>query len=685
MSIPDLLKSGLERHSKGEYQKAEQCYQQILEEDPRHAYALNLLGILAHQTGRLDLAVERFQRAIEIDPAMAQYSSNLGNTLNEQKRFFESESCLRKAIELKPGFAEAQNNLGVSLLGQRKIEPAQEAFLRALALRPNYPQAHSNLGDAYVEAAQPGKAIECYIEALRFDPNLAEALNNLGSVYVSQGEYVRAEEALQRALLLRKDSPRTHYNFGVALLHQGKYGSAIQHLLEAARLQPDFAEAHNNLGVALTAQGKHQAAVDSYVESIVLKPDYAEAHSNLLLSLNYLSDMSAHSLFQEHLRWAERHAAPLASEIRPRSTKHPTDRKLRIGYVSPDFKTHSVAFFFEPVLASHDRERFELYCYSDVARPDGVTARIESLADGWRVIHGMTDARVADLIREDQIDLLVDLAGHTAGNRMLVFARKPALVQATYIGYPNTTGLATMDYRITDGLADPEGIAEELHTERLIRLPHGFLCYQPPADCPPPSPPPVLENGFITFGSFNNTAKMTLPAIAAWASILRELPDSRLLLKARQLEDPETRQYLLDRFAQEGIEAARIRAFGPRQPIPEHLAHYSHVDIGLDPFPFNGATTTCEALWMGVPVIALAGDRHAGRVGLSLLFRVGLGELVAETTEDYVRKAIELASDVSRLVRIRKGLRERMRESSLTHAPLVTRSLEEAYRGMIKG
>ena len=341
-----------------------------------------------------------------------------------------------------------------------------------------------------------------------------------------------------------------------------------------------------------------------------------------------------------------------------------------------------MAFFLEPILSTHDRVEFESVCYSDVKQPDAVTGRLRALAGEWRDIRGRSDDQVAELVRRDRIDILVDLAGHTAGNRLLVFARKPAPVQVTYLGYPNTTGLTSIDYRITDECADPTGAADRLHTEKLVRLKNGFLCYLPPEESPEVSPTPVLRNGTVTFGSFNQLPKLSNEVVRIWAATLSRVPGSRLLLKAHGFSNEETRSRFRERFAEHGITPDRLELRCDVPSTRSHLELYGEVDVALDPFPYNGTTTTCEALWMGVPVIAWAGPTHRARVGVSLLTGLGLAEWIAESRERYVELAVELAGDPARLDRIRHGLRDRMRQAPLMDGAGFTRGLEQAYREM---
>ena len=489
-----------------------------------------------------------------------------------------------------------------------------------------------------------------------------------------QGKPLEAIAFYRQALKLNPDHPQLHNNLGNVLSGQGKIADAIAHYQHALRLNPSYSKAYNNLGNTLKNQGKIREAIASYRRALELNPSYHKAHSNLLFTLNYQSDGEPRAIFGEHREWGRSWEKKVASTKKKVFAK----RKLRIGYVSGDFRTHSVAYFFEPLLITHDRSNFEIFCYNNNQNADETTRRLQRLASHWRNIYALKDCQAIDLISRDEIDILVDLSGHSKGNRLPVFAGKPAPIQISYLGYPNTTGLATIDYRFTDGWADPEGQTEHLHTEKLIRLPRGFLCYQPPFNCPEVAPLPSLKKGYITFGSFNNLAKVSPQLISYWSAILSAVPQSKMIIKSSPLSDRGTQDYVLELFEQHGIARERLKLLGWFHRN-KHLGLYNQVDIALDTFPYNGTTTTCEGFWMGTPVITLAGNAHVSRVGVSLLSSIGLKELIAQSPEDYKQKAIALAGDRERLQDLQSGLRDSMKQSPLTDATLITRSLEAAY------
>jgi predicted O-linked N-acetylglucosamine transferase (SPINDLY family) len=427
-------------------------------------------------------------------------------------------------------------------------------------------------------------------------------------------------------------------------------------------------------------QGRIEESIVEHRRAVELAPNNPWNNSNLLRDLTYSDSITPQELLAEHRAWWDRHGKPHAGEIQPHANDRNPDRKLRVGFLSPDFRAHSVAYFLDPIFSEHDREKFDFVCYAELARPDETSQRLQQLTEGWRSTIGVPDDAVVRQIREDKIDILIDLAGHTANTRIAVCARRPAPVQMTFLGYPFSTGLETVDYRITDALADPPGASEQWYVERLLRMPRTAWCYRPPAGTPAVVEAPVVANGFVTFGSFNNLAKLNSGHAATWSRILAAVPNSRLLLKSAGLGDEATHRRILEMFTAHGVDPSRLILSEYSSAIGDHLARYGEVDIGLDTFPYHGTTTTCEAMWMGVPVITLAGPIHLSRVGVSLLSNVGLPDLVAKDADDYLRIASALAGHVDRLRSLRASLRERMKNSPLCDAAGFTRSLEALLR-----
>ena len=583
----------------------------------------------------------------------------------------------RTLTRLRPDYPVAHYSLAAVLDALGDVEGAITGYRQALALLPGHAALHYNLGVLLQRARRPGEAEACYQAAARLQPTLAEAWNNLASLCLGRGAWGEAIGYCERAIALRADFADARSNRGVALVQLGRLAEAEGEYLEVLRLQPGNVTALRNLGSTLKHQGRHEEALARYRAALELAPRDATLRSDYLLALNYLPQQDPGSVFAAHVKWGRLHG-DLNASAAPLRDPDP-DRPLRIGYVSADFYDHSVAHFIEPLLAHHDPDACIVHCYADVVAEDAVTARLRALPLHWRPIAGLGDAEAADLIRHDGIDILVDLAGHTGGNRLPLFARNPAPVQISYLGYPNTTGLPAIDYRLTDAIADPPG-SEAFHTETLVRLEDGFLCYQGDPGLAVAAEPPLARLGHPTFGSFNNLAKITPEVLSLWAHLLAALPHARLVLKNKSLRDAGTRQRLLDAFAAHGVAAERLETIGWLDDPADHLRLYDRIDVALDTFPYNGTTTTCEALWMGVPVVTVLGDRHAARVSASLLRRVGLEDLVAGNLDDYVARATALARDPARLADLRAGLRARLRQSPLCDPPGFARGLEAEYR-----
>ena len=712
LTIQQALETAFQHHQAGRLHEAEQLYRQILAQRPEQVDALHLLGIIAHQVGRHDTAVELIRRALARRPDFAEAHNNLGNALRETGQLDGAIAAYHQALACQPGYADAHNNLGNALQAKGHLDDAIIAYRQALAGQPNLPQAHYNLGKALQAKGHLDEAITAYRQALALKPDFAETHNNLGTALKDkghldeaiaafrqaitlnpglpeahgnlgnalrdQGQLDEAISACRRAITLKPNAPEAHGNLGAALKDNGQLDEAIAAYRQAIALQPDYAEAHNNLGNALSDQGRPVEALAAYRQANALKSNFHEAHSNLVLGLHYQPDFSAAAIAEEYRHWNLQHAEPLRQFIQPHANDRSPDRRLRIGYVSPDLYGHPVGRFLLPVLAHHDKNCFEVFAYAQVAHPSAMTQRLRSCTDGWRSTVGLTDAQVAELIRQDRIDILVDLAGHTAHNRLLVFARKPAPVQVTYLAYCSSTGLETIDYRLSDPYFDPPGMDESVYSEQTIRLPETYWCYQPSIDTPEVGPLPALERGRITFGCLNNFCKVSEPALAAWAKLLRAVPNSHLLLHSRE---GSHRQRVHEQLEQEGIEPKRVR-FSGRVPAQEYFDLYRRIDIALDTFPYGGGTTTCDALWMGVPVVSLVGKTAVGRGGLSILSNIGLPELAARSEEEYLHLASTLAKDVSRLTEPRSTLRQRMQQSPLMDAPRFARNIEAAYRQM---
>ncbi|NCF27573.1 MAG: FkbM family methyltransferase [Gammaproteobacteria bacterium] len=701
----------------GRLEEAEAAYRGAIEVDDEFPNAYRNLADLLSSQGRVDEAIECLARAASLTADDPDSHFLLADLLSHRGRYQEACRSYRAGLSIAPESAAAHNNLGASLRHLSRDQEARACFEEALRLDFNLGDAHVNLADMLRSGGFIDKAIEHYRaaaelqsdsvhcrrslgqlllaehrvdEALRYyrevltlEPESTRSHFELGNALVAGGQVDEAIERLGQAVRLDPEDPNAHVNLGYALNTSKRFEEARQCFHQALILDPELVEAHNNLGGVLQMQGQLRPAMQSYERALELTPDQFYVRSNYLTCLNYHDESVPEDVFKQHRDWSEL----IARETPPPEAVHipqpDPERRLRIGYVSADLRYHSVAFFMAPLLECHDREHFEITCYAQVATPDANTQRLKALSDNWRDIARLSDAEVAAWIRRDAIDVLVDLSGHTVGNRLPVFAQRPAPVQVTYLGYPNTTGLEMMDYRLTDALSDPPGRSDRLHTEELVRIDEGFLCYQPLESCPDVRESRASDAGTgITFASFNELLKVTPPTVAAWCEILQRTPGSKLIIKGTTLEDDGTRQRVVEGFVEAGLEAERLQLIGRTQTLEQHLELYNSVDIALDTFPYNGTTTTCEALWMGVPVVSQSGDVHASRVGFSLLSNVELDDLVADNVQDYVDTAVKLAADHERRARLRKGLRDRMRGSALMDGKGFTRRIESAYREM---
>lgn len=708
------FESALAHHQAGRLAQAEAVYAQILAGRPDHADALHFLGVLHHQRGENERARELIARSVELKPDAPDYCNNLGIVLRHLRRYDEAIACYRKLLELRPDHADGWNNLANALRLCGRVDESIEACRHAIALNPNLSDAHNNLGIALAERGRLDEAAESYRRALHVRAAFPEALNNLSSVLKQQGKLAEAESACRQAVALRPGYAEAHNALGAVLRLRGQTGEALACLQKAVELKPDLAdawcnlanafrdlgrqsaavdlyrqaielepghfEATNNMANALKDQGRLDEAIGAYEGAVKLRPDSAAAHSNLLMCMTYSGRHTPEQVHAAHVEWARRHAEPLSKQITPHANDRDPDRRLKIGYVSPDFRANATAFFIEPVLAHHDRERFEITCYVDVAQPDAVTERLRTLCDRWCDVAGWSDQRLAEQIRGDGVDVLLDLSGHSARNRLLAFARKPAPVQATYLGVVGTTGMEAMDYIVTDHLAGPPE-AERFYIEKLIRLPESFWTYLPPAHSPEVNDLPAQRTGRVMFGSLNNFSKVTPEVIALWARIVAAVPGSRLFMKAAALGEAATQDRVRAQFASLGVEPHRIEMEG-WSGFDDYLRCLHRVDVALDSFPYNGGTTTLHTLWMGVPVVSLVGQTAVQRMGLSILSNIGLAELAASDPEQYVQTAIALANNLPRLAELRREMRQRLRASSLLDARRFTRDLESAYQEM---
>ncbi|WP_339907558.1 tetratricopeptide repeat protein [Symmachiella dynata] len=674
----DLFNVAFENHQAGRLGEAESLYRDVLRVDPAHTDALHLLGVVAHQSGRHQLAVEMIQRAIAINGNNHLYHSNLGASQLAMGRLGDAIASCRRAVELAPKYAAAQFNLARAYQAAGETAAAEAGYRRTLQVDPRHAESRLNLGNLLFDRGEIQAAIEEFRASVQCNPNFAYAHYNLGNALLEIGQTDEAIACLQTTIQLKPDYAEGYNNLGNAYRSRDQLDEALTFFTTACRLNPQHAIAHNNRGSVLQSQGCLAEAFSAYTRSQQIMPADAATHSNALVAANYLAEQSPQELFQRHRDWAEQHAVDCPRR-QFRNVADP-ERRLRIGYSSPDFRTHPVASFFLPLLQQHDRTVVEVTCYSNTPRPDRMTAQLEAGADRWRDVRRWSDEQMVQAVLADEIDILVDLAGHTAHNRLQVFAQKPAPVQVSFLGYPNTTGLPTIDYRITDGIADPAGEART-HSETLIRLPGPFCCYAPPNIDVEVRSLPADRKGYVTFGSLHNLAKLNPQVVETWSAVLRSVPQSRLLI-ARSTLSRSSAERLSAEFVKNGIATGRIDFRQLSKAEGGYLRVYDEIDVILDAFPWSGHTTTCEAFWMGVPVLTLRGNRHAGRMGASLLTHMGLHEWIAESRADYVSQAATLATDVAALRSLRISLRDRLLMSPICDARRYAANMEEAYRRM---
>lgn len=657
--------------------------------------AHNDLGLILLSLGRLDEAETALEKAIEIDSSSPSPRINLADLRKKQNRLNEAIDEYQKALELNPNNASVYKKLGATLRDVKEPRKAVTAFGKYLEIAPDDTEVMTSRAHAMKESGEIKAAIEGYLKVIKKDPERVSALNGF-AVSLQQSGHLELAIANYRKILeiYGKKTPENgdkkrvrsestvRCNLAVALRRTGRVSDARDMYESALKLNPANIPAWNNLGNTNKELGRNEEAAKCFRRALELDPKNNSAHSNLLFALNYYADQE--TIYKESVAWEAMHGS--VARIRKdqdQSQKAMSRRKIRVGYLSEDFKRHSVAFFLLPLLENHDRSGFEIYCYSDVARRDAYTEKFRSIAHGWLNVTGMSAEKIAHAVAKDEIDILVDLGGHTASNLLKVFPYRAAPVQVSWLGYPNTTGLSCIDYRLTDDVADPAVEKGAFHTESLIYLREGFLCYRGDPSVSPASTPPVDQKGFATFGSFNNLPKVTPRVIALWSKVLLSVPESKILLKSLQLRDEAIQERIRETFERNGVSSDRIELYG-RTPNPEdHLKFYDNVDIALDSFPYNGTTTTFEALWMGVPVIALRGVRHADRVGASILTHAGLESLIAETESQYVDLARSLASDTSQLRCFRQTLRSVLKDSSLCDERGFAAKIESVFENMM--
>jgi len=648
--------------------------ERVLEFTPNDAPALEQLALAYYgraehhcRAGRQAEAVDDYRRSLAVNPNSAKPHNDLATVLYEQGHLDEAAAGFRRALALQPDYPDALYNLGLICHARGEFVEAVDWLQQALRLKPDYPEAENNLGCAWQALGKFDEAMACYERALKLRPGDPTTYNNLGTAWHAQGDITAAVSCLEQAIRTKPDYAEAESNLGCVWQTPGKLDEAMACYERALHLRPDDAKAHTNQGTAWHAIGEADRAIACYEQALRCDPEFVTARQDLLYTLQYREPARLADLQTAHAEFERCHGAPLRATWRPHANSRHPGRPLRLGFLSPDLGLHPVGCFLVQALENLDRKQYATVCYNDRLRADELTVRLRQASNEWREVFGISNERLAEQIRTDGIDLLFDLAGHTQHNRLLVFARKPAPLQLTWIGYVGTTGLAAMDYLVADRYHVPAE-AEPYYTERVLRLPNGYVCFEPSAIAPSVSPLPALERRQVTFGSLNNPAKISTATIALWAQILHRVTGSRLVLKYRGLGSHLAASRLLKLFAAQDIEADRLELLD-WSPYRESLSTYGRIDVTLDTTPYSGGLTTCESLWMGVPVVTCPGETFASRHSFSHLSNVGLTETIARDRAEYVEIACRLAADLPHLAELRATLRQRVAGSALCDGP----------------
>jgi predicted O-linked N-acetylglucosamine transferase (SPINDLY family) len=667
-------------HQAGRIADAQTVCREILERAPRHFDALHLLGVTEYQSGRYEEADRLLQQALLVEPRSAAALSNHGIVLHDLKRYEAALARYEKAIALKPDYAEAFSNRAATLTELGRYAEAVASCDKAIVRKPDYPEAHSNRGNVLCHMRRFDAALASCERALALRPGYADALSNRGNALIELGRFDEALASYHAALALKPGLAAAWVGRGNVFLNLNRYGEAFAAFQKALAINPDSLKALAQLAHYYERHGRMAEAIASYDRVLAIKPDFPEVISNKIFAL----DLVPQAGFVEHRdarrEWWRKVGAKIAAQPPPRhANDRDPDRRIVLGYVSADFRRHSAATTFWPVLAHHDKTRFEVICYSCSTVRDDVTKDFQRVADRWIDAVQLSDEELAARVRVDNVDILIDLSGHSGGNRLGVFARKPAPVQVTAWGHGTGTGLPTIDYLFSDPVTIPEEM-RPLYAEKICDLPCVIMSALPPIELPR-GEPPVLTNGFVTFGVFNRITKISDDALGVWARVMHEVPDAKLLMKDGAYEEPALRDLMRQRFAAHGIAGERIDFLGS-SPREQHLAAFATTDIALDPFPQNGGVSTWEALHMGVPVIAKLGHSAPSRLSGAILTSIGMADWVGQTADDYVALAVKFAGMPQVLKWLRRELPGQIAAAPSGNAALYTRAVERAYRMM---
>ena len=662
----------------GEHEAAIKSYELAIKCRPEYAEAYFNLGLHYQENLRnLDEAIIHYQKAIHIKPDFADAHYNLAATYKEAGRLDQAIASYHRALECRPNDADAHYNLGNTLKENHQLTAAITSFQCAIDAQPDYAIAYSLMGRCYHELGDPNLSMQAYQRALEIDPSHADTHNQLGLLFHDVAYYHEAIASYTRALAIKADIAEVWNNMGNALNELGSVDEAAANFECAITLNPSMVEAYSNLGTIFRDKGLFDDAIAIFLRSLEINPQYEGSFDNLLFTVNYHPDLSGEDVYKYYRAYDEHFGQPLQSEWSAHLNDRNPDRRLKIGYVSPSLHRHSVRHFLEPLLAHHKKEAFEVYAYAQITSDDEVTCRYQVYVDHWVNTRGMSDEQLAARVRQDHIDILIDIAGHTGHNRLLVFARKPAPVSLHWLDFGYTTGLTAIDYYLTDAPTVPEG-SEHLFSETPWRLPVPAYVYRPDNSMGEVTSLPAVQNGFITFGTLTRSVRINHRVIKAWVAILEALPNARLLINSGNFKDPAMQEHMAEYFTSQGISRDRLE-IGYESPAWKVL---QRIDISLDCFPHNSGTTLFESLYMGVPFITLANRPSVGTLGVSVLHGLGHPEWSAESESEYVEKAIKLAQNIEALAQYRENLRDEMKQSPLMDEKGFAMAVEQAYRQM---
>ncbi|MBF0589376.1 MAG: tetratricopeptide repeat protein [Magnetococcales bacterium] len=729
MTLEDAINLGMQHHQAGALNEAESIYRTILDADPNQSDALHLLGLIAQQVGQLEESKRLLEKALKANPKHAAAHHNLGITMNLLGDHRGSEMAHKDALRLLPHVGGFHLEMGRTLQSQNRLTEALGYMNKALELAPNTPNLLGEIGAVQLMLGNSSEAIPLLRQALDAEPNALDAANNLGNALRESGDLVGSIEVLQRALAMKPDFPEAHNNLGYALREMGRFEEAEASFRKATQLRPNDIGFSNNLGVSLKLQGKLQEAVDLFETALAQAPDDGELHHNLATTLidqgriqkalvHYKKSLEARitplrarntinallyqpETSQQELFEAARLHVKAILQATKNSDKWPSPsmdhhvtttsvdleriqpETLRVGYLSSDLRDHPVGRNMAPLLFNHNPENVEIFCYSSTPNSDQLTKSFKASVPHWRDVYGLDDRQLAEQILQDKLHILVHLATHFDGNQLATATHRPAPIQVSFHN-GTTTALNSMDYWLSDELLHPTEEYSEKFSEQLFRLPN-FYVFPAINNAPEIHTPPHECCGQITFISLNHPAKINLQVAKLWTNIILALPEAKLILKYRnRLDDPGTKKHLVSLFSKAGLAQEKLDLRSVEEDHQNHLSLYHEADIALDPFPYTGATTTFQALWMGVPTISLLGRRFIGRMAADILHHAGLSELIADTEELYVEHALSLAKDHQRLRELRQGLRQRLQSSPLLNGPGYARHVESAYRSMWK-